>query len=52
MMEDIYVRQKLAYSQLNLPHGSKQTNEETENKNRDAQKKRSSHKAMESVQRY
>jgi len=51
-MEDIYVRQKLAYSQLNLPHGSKQTNEETENKNRDAQKKRSSHKAVESVQRY
>jgi len=27
------------------------TNEETENKNRDAQKKRSSHKAVESVQR-
>ena len=43
--------QKLAYSQLNLPHGSKQkkTNEETENKNRYAQNKRSSHKAVESV---
>jgi len=38
--------QKLANSQLNLPHGTKQknSNEETENKNRDAQKKRSSHK--------
>jgi len=43
--------QKLEYSQLNVPHGTKQkkTNEETENKNRDAQKKRSSHKAVESV---
>jgi len=45
--------QKLANSQLNLPHGTKQkkTIEETENKNRDAQKKRSSHKAVESVLR-
>ena len=30
---------------------NKKTNEETENKNRDAQKKRSSHKAVESVLR-
>jgi len=29
----------------------KKTNEETENKNRDAQKKRTSHKAVESVLR-
>ena len=45
--------QKLANSQLNLPHGTKQkkTDEETENKNGDAQKKRSSHKAVESVLR-
>ena len=45
---------KLANSQLNLPHGrnqTKKTNEETENKNRDAQKKRTSHKAVESVVR-
>jgi len=45
--------QKLVNSQLNLLHGTKQkkTNEETENKNQDAQKKRSSHKAVESVLR-
>jgi len=41
------------YSQLNLPHGTKtkKNNEETKNKNRDAEKKRSSHKAVESVLR-
>ena len=45
--------QKLTYTQLNLPHGTKQknNNEETKNKKRDAQKKRSSHKAVESVLR-
>jgi len=36
-----------------MPHGTKQkkNNEETKNKNRDAQKKRSSHKAVEFVLR-
>jgi len=37
--------QKLTNSQLNMPYGTKQkSNEETKNKNQDAQKKRSSHK--------
>ena len=36
--------QKLANSQLNLPYRTKQkSNEETKNKNRDAQKKQTSH---------
>jgi len=44
---------KANISQLNLPHRTKQkkNNEETKNKNRDAQKKWSSHKAVESVLR-
>ena len=53
MVNDGGYLRALAYAQLNLPHGTKQkkTNEETETKNRDAQKKRSSHKAVESVLR-
>jgi len=45
--------QKLANSQLNLPHGTKQKRlmKKLKNKNRDVQKKRSSHKAVESVLR-
>jgi len=43
-MHYIYVRPK-ADSQLNLPHGTKQKRvTDKKNKNRDAQKKRSSHK--------
>jgi len=42
--------QKLTNSQFNLPHGTKQkSNEETKNKNRDAQKKRSGHEGLVSM---
>jgi len=44
--------QKLTYSQLYAARNqTKKNNEETKNKNRDTQKKRSSHKAVESVLR-
>jgi len=53
-MEYIYVRPKASVYMASLicrTEPNKKTNDETENKNRDAQKKRSSHKAVESVMR-
>jgi len=51
--EAIYVRPKVNIQPAKSAawNQTKKNNEETKNKNRDAQKKRSSHKAVESVLR-